>query len=113
MLISLDSRKRVPLGRILRGEMPQLFNAEVVNGKIVLEPMRAIPEREAWLYENPKTLASVKQGLKEKPRHKLPDMSKYLTDDSGSYSLKKGQGENKHKNRQEDEHRDGNISNNI
>ncbi len=81
MLISLDSRKRVPLGRILKGRISNLFNAEIVNGKIVLEPMKAIPEREAWLYENPKALASVKQGLKEKPRHKLPDMSKYLTDD--------------------------------
>jgi hypothetical protein len=78
MLISLDSRKRVPLGRLLKGKSVGLFNAEVIEGKIVLEPMRAIPDREMWLYENPPALASVKQGLREEPKHKLPDLSRYL-----------------------------------
>lgn len=29
--------------------------------------------REAWLYDNPAALSSVKRGLREKPKHKLPD----------------------------------------
>lgn len=65
MLIALDTRKRVPLGRLLKGIATNLFNAEVVDGKIILEPMKAIPEREAWLYQNSKALASVKRGLKD------------------------------------------------
>lgn len=78
MLVSLDSRKRIPLGKLLKGKFAELFNAEVIDGKIILEPMKAIPEREMWLYENPEALASVKRGLQEEPKHTLPDMSEYL-----------------------------------
>lgn len=75
MLIALDSRKRVPLGRLLKGFATNLFNAELVDGKIVLEPMKAIPEREAWLYQNPKALASVKRGLKDAAEGKVKDFN--------------------------------------
>ena len=64
MLVSLDSRKRVPLGKLLNGMSVVLFDAKIIDGKIVLEPMKVVPEREAWLYKNPKALASVKRGLK-------------------------------------------------
>ncbi len=73
MLIAVDSRKRVPLGRLLKGISTNLFNAEVVEGKIILEPMRAIPEREAWLYQNPEALDSVKRGLKDAADGKVVD----------------------------------------
>jgi hypothetical protein len=43
MLIALDSRKRVPLGKLLNGHSINLFNAELIEGKIVLEPMKAVP----------------------------------------------------------------------
>jgi hypothetical protein len=65
MLVELDSRKRVPLGRLVKGLSTKLFNAKLINGKIILEPMRVVPEDEAWLYENPKAFASVKRGLKD------------------------------------------------
>ena len=82
MLLSLDERKRIPLGRIIKaGKLNvTLYNAEIIAGKIVLEPMVAVPEHEAWLYKNPAALSSVKRGLSEKPKHKLPDMSKHLQD---------------------------------
>jgi len=73
MLVELDSRKRVPLGRLLKGVSAHLFNAEVVDGKIVLEPMKAVPEKEAWLYQNPESLASVKRGLKDAAEGKVSD----------------------------------------
>ena len=73
MLIALDARKRVPLGRLLKGVSTNLFNAEVVDVKIVLEPMKAIPEREALLYQNPEALASVKRGLKDAAQGKVSD----------------------------------------
>ena len=73
MLIALDARKRVPLGRLLKGVSANLFNAEVIDGKIVLEPMKAIPERESWLYQNPDALASVKRGLKDAADGKVTD----------------------------------------
>jgi hypothetical protein len=65
MLLAIDGRKRVPLGRLLPRENISLVEASVVDGKIILEPMRAIPAREVWLYENPKALKAVQQGLKE------------------------------------------------
>jgi hypothetical protein len=34
-------------------------------GQLILDPVKAIPVSEMWLYENPKALASVKKGLKE------------------------------------------------
>lgn len=73
MLIALDSRKRVPLGKLLKRISAKLFNAEVVEGKIILEPMTAVPEREAWLYKNPEALASVKRGLKDAAEGKTSD----------------------------------------
>ncbi len=82
MLLSLDERKRIPLGKILKAAKSSatLYNVEMIGGKIVLEPMMAVPEHEAWLYKNPAALSSVRRGLSEKPKHKLPDMSKYLKD---------------------------------
>ena len=71
MLLTIDSRKRIPLGRLLPNDNVSLFNASVIDGRIILEPMRAVPEREAWLYDNPEALASVLQGLKEAGEGKI------------------------------------------
>jgi hypothetical protein len=65
MLLTIDSRKRIPLGKVLPDKNVTLFDARVDGGKIILEPMRAVPDREAWLYKNPKALASVMKGLKD------------------------------------------------
>ncbi|HBR15696.1 MAG TPA: hypothetical protein DD723_09215 [Candidatus Omnitrophica bacterium] len=73
MLVALDTRKRIPLGRLLKGISTNLFNAEIIEGKIVLEPMKAIPEREAWLYENPEALNSMKQGIKDAAEGRVID----------------------------------------
>ncbi len=73
MLIALDARKRVPLGRLLKGIATNLFNAELVDGKTILEPMKAIPERETWIYKNPQALASLKRGLKDAGEGKVKD----------------------------------------
>lgn len=65
MLITLDSQNRITLGRLMKGISTKLFDAQVIDGKIVLEPMQAVPEKEAWLYKNPKALQSVIKGLKD------------------------------------------------
>ena len=70
MLLTIDARKRISLARLLSDSV-SLFNASVVDGKIILEPMRAVPEKEAWLYSNPEALADLKQGIKEAREGKI------------------------------------------
>ena len=78
MLVTLDSKKRIPLGRLLKGISANLFNAEVIDGKIVLEPMKAIPERETWLYQNPEAISSVMRGLKDAQKRKVVDFDSVI-----------------------------------
>ena len=56
-----DSKGRVTLG-------DRFANRAVIvekrnKNEVVVRLTRIIPEREAWLYENPKALASVRRGL--------------------------------------------------
>ena len=58
-----DAKGRVTIG-------PQIANrlisvTKVTDAEYVLKLVRAIPEDEAWLYENPKALASVRNGLRQ------------------------------------------------
>jgi hypothetical protein len=61
-----DSRRRVALGKALNELEDATFNVyQDERGRIVLDPQVSIPASEAWLYRNPKALASVRRGLKE------------------------------------------------
>lgn len=58
---SADSKGRVALGG-------HFANRSVIvehrgDDEVIVRLARVIPEREAWLYENPKALASVRRGL--------------------------------------------------
>ena len=58
-----DSKGRITLG-------PQVANrlisvTKVTDSEYVVKLVRAIPEDESWLYENPKALASVRNGLRQ------------------------------------------------
>jgi hypothetical protein len=59
-----DSRRRIALGRALPNVDDTSFNVyQDEGGRIVLDPQVSIPASEAWLYRNPKALASVRKGL--------------------------------------------------
>jgi hypothetical protein len=59
-----DAKKRVSLGAAVSGATA--YNIYRNNlGQLILDPVRAIPVSEIWLYENAPALASVKQGLRE------------------------------------------------
>lgn len=59
-----DAKKRLSLGEALVGG--GAFNIyRNTLGPLLPDPEKAIPASEAWLFENPAALASVKQGLKE------------------------------------------------
>ncbi len=59
-----DAKKRLSLGAAL-------VDATAYNiyrnslGQLILDPVKAVPASEMWLYENAAALASVKQGLRE------------------------------------------------
>ncbi len=58
-----DAKKRLSLGVAAQGKAYNIYKNSL--GQLILDPVRTVPASEAWLYENPKALASVKQGLKE------------------------------------------------
>jgi hypothetical protein len=59
-----DAKKRLSLGEALRGATAYNIYRNPI-GQLILDPVKTIPTSEMWLYENPKALASVKQGLRE------------------------------------------------
>jgi hypothetical protein len=64
--LSVDSRKRISLSKLLPNLPISSVRAYLEDEKIILEPMVEIPAREAWLYQNEKALNKVKTGLTEK-----------------------------------------------
>jgi hypothetical protein len=59
-----DAKKRLSLGEALSGATAYNIYRNAL-GQVVLDPVKAVPASEMWLYENPEALASVKQGLRE------------------------------------------------
>lgn len=59
-----DAKRRLSLGAA-SGDVSAYNVYRNALGQIILDPVKAIPASEVWLYENAQALASVKQGLRE------------------------------------------------
>ena len=59
-----DAKKRLSLGAALSDATAYNIYRNPL-GQLILDPVKAIPASELWLYENPQALASVKEGLRE------------------------------------------------
>jgi hypothetical protein len=59
-----DAKKRLSLGEAL-GSATAFNIYRNPLGQLILDPVKAVPASEMWLYENAEALASVKQGLRE------------------------------------------------
>jgi hypothetical protein len=59
-----DAKKRLSLGEASHGITAYNIYRNAL-GQLILDPVKAIPASEVWLYENPEALASVKRGLRE------------------------------------------------
>jgi hypothetical protein len=73
---NIDSKGRLTLGEAFAN---RTVLVEERGDEIVLHLARVIPEREAWLYENPTALGAVRRGLKQARQRKLldgPDLGK-------------------------------------
>lgn len=69
--VNLDSRKRIPLTKILKDCEAKTFDMYWENDRIILVPLIEIPEREAWIYKNKKALASLEKGLRDAAEGKV------------------------------------------
>lgn len=58
----VDDRGRISLGQKFANKMVQVQQRD---GDVLITMGRFVPEREAWLYENPQALEMVRRGLKE------------------------------------------------
>ena len=58
-----DAKKRLSLGQAIEqvGVAYNIYSNRL--GQIVLDPVKAVPAYEAWLFENKEAMASVKRGL--------------------------------------------------
>ena len=73
---TLDSKKRINLGEKILKLLANKFKANTFKvyvgdeGDILLRPVVTIPEKEAWVYENPEVLESIRRGLSEAAQEK-------------------------------------------
>ncbi|MFZ0660317.1 MAG: hypothetical protein WAM05_16485 [Candidatus Binataceae bacterium] len=93
----LDERKRVSLSKVGEhlNEILRLCGEDNASelrfviysndvGQILLSPEIGVPLHEAWLYRNPKALASVRKGLQQAAEgnlRQLESFSKYVDDE--------------------------------
>lgn len=78
-----DSKGRITLGPLAKG-VSSFRVEQQPDGKLLLEPYKEIPAREAWLFENPDALASVKKGLVDAATgktRKRGSFASYVADD--------------------------------
>ena len=71
-----DSKMRLSLSGALEGISAVNIYRNAI-GQIFLDPVKVIPASEAWLFDNPQALASVKRGLKESAAGKRCDRGSF------------------------------------
>jgi hypothetical protein len=75
-----DSKGRIALGVLAKGVSSFRIHKEE-DGRLLLEPYKEIPAREAWLFENDTAIAKVRSGLKDAKAGKITkrgDFSKFI-----------------------------------
>ena len=75
--LSVDSKKRVSLTKLLPPGNIRSVQAYTEGHRIVLEPMMEVPVEEAWLFENKNALKKVLTGLSQKGSVKRGSFAKY------------------------------------
>ena len=76
--LTVDSRKRISLTKLLPDLPISSVRAHLEGDRIILEPMVEVPAREIWLYENKETLSKVRAGLAQKASIKRGSFAKHV-----------------------------------
>ncbi|MBW1778412.1 MAG: hypothetical protein JRI63_13705 [Deltaproteobacteria bacterium] len=75
--LTVDSKKRVSLSKLLPPGNIRSVRAYMDGHKIVLEPMVEVPIEEAWLFENKDALKKVLTGLSQEGTIRRGSFSKF------------------------------------
>jgi hypothetical protein len=84
-ILKPDAKKRMSLGSALGDEVSAYNVYRNPLGQIVLDPVKAVPAHEAWLFKNTGALAAVKRGLLDSAAgrtRKLGSFARYAKDES-------------------------------
>jgi hypothetical protein len=77
-LVRPDGKKRVTLGEALASAGATAYSVyRNAVGQIVLDPVKVVPAAEAWLWENPKAMASLRRGLRQSAEGKTVDLGSF------------------------------------
>lgn len=85
--VNMDDKQRICLTRVLSKDERENFNSFRIyrqEGKIVLEPVAQVPEKDHWIYKDRKALASLMKGIKDAEEGRLHDLgsfAKYAEED--------------------------------
>ncbi len=72
---SSDAKGRLVLGTAYANKMFRV--SEQPDGNLLLEPVVTVHEREAWLYQNPDALASLRKGIEESKKGRGKDLGSF------------------------------------
>lgn len=85
--VNMDDKQRICLTRVLSKEERENYSSFRMyrdEGKIILEPVAQVPEKDHWIYKDSKALASLMRGIKDAEEgllHDLGSFAKYATED--------------------------------
>ena len=79
ILVKVDSRNRITIPKQMAKKLAHLYKIYEKDGKIILEPIKEIPDNEKWLFlpENKEILEKIKKALKQKANISLGSFSQY------------------------------------
>ncbi|MBI2340133.1 MAG: hypothetical protein HYU99_07210 [Deltaproteobacteria bacterium] len=75
--ITLDKKRRLALGKVIKGKQVSSFEVYETEGGYFLKPKVSIPADEVWIFQNPVVKKSLARGLSQTPRHKLGSFARY------------------------------------
>lgn len=85
--VNMDGKQRICLTRVLSKEERENFSSFRIyreGGKIVLEPVFEVPQKDHWIYKNPEALASLMRGIKDAEEGRIKyrgSFAKYVEED--------------------------------
>lgn len=78
--VNMDTKQRISLTKMLSKEERDNFSSFRMyreGGKIILEPVFQVPEKDHWIYKDPKALASLLKGIQDAEEGRMHDLGSF------------------------------------